>query len=405
MDKEKMKFDSSLLLCDKIGKIMELFEIKNFDFVNDFSNSFMEIYELEKSKLPYHINVLDILWANENAHSRILTELLKQESKKKYDILDSFLEILQVSGEKLKAIRPRITSEKDRIDLLILDEEYAIIIENKIHNAIDQESQIARYIKIVLAKGYEEKQISVIYLTRDDNKKPEKQSWIYENVDYEERFKERYFPLSFKYDVLNWLKSKALPNCRIKEVYLKSTIEQYIDYLEGMFNLRKSQSNMNKEIQNHIKESLELNSTPEINLQVLKGKLSEITKVEDQIRNMVLTLETECLKDWLKKLTIQFPNYKMIDYCDAKSYRKVGIILEYEGKAFSVLIELDKNSIYYGIGRHEASSEIISEVKLFSEQFVDGFKRNNWWYGYKYTSIEHGYNSLLSLIHKIKKLI
>jgi len=405
MDKKELKFDNALLLCDKISKIMELSKIKNFDFVNDFSNSFMEIYEFEKSKLPYHINILDILWANENAHSRILAELLKQESKKKYEILDSFLEILQVSGEKLKTIRPRITSEKDRIDLLILDKEYAIIIENKIHNAKDQESQIARYIKNVLAKGYEEKQIFVVYLTGNDNKKPEKQSWIYENVDYKERFKERYFPLSFKYDILYWLKNNALHNCKIREVYLKSTIEQYIDYLEGMFNLRKNQYNMNKELQNHIKESLELNSTPEKNLQVLKGKLSEITKVEDQIRNMVLAIETECLKNWLEKLETQFPNYKTIDYSDAKSYRKIGIVLEYEGKAFSVLIELDKNSVYYGIGRHGASQVIISKVKSFSEQFVKEFKSNGWWYGYKYTSMEDGYSSLLSLINKVEKAI
>jgi hypothetical protein len=44
--------------------------------------------------------------------------------------------------------KPILTYEKMRIDGLIKENnKYAIIIENKIHNAIEQEHQIGRYIE------------------------------------------------------------------------------------------------------------------------------------------------------------------------------------------------------------------------------------------------------------------
>ena len=44
-----------------------------------FLNEFNEIFTKEEEKLPYHINLIDELHANENAHSRILGKLLQQQ--------------------------------------------------------------------------------------------------------------------------------------------------------------------------------------------------------------------------------------------------------------------------------------------------------------------------------------
>ena len=69
---------------------MESSEQKQFEDVINFSNSLVNerkinfqeilnlvegsigIYNVEKEKLPYHINIIDELHADENAHSRIL---------------------------------------------------------------------------------------------------------------------------------------------------------------------------------------------------------------------------------------------------------------------------------------------------------------------------------------------
>src|ERR1035437_2240650 len=68
----------------------------NFDGLLDFLTEFMKIFNDEKSKLPYHINLIDELHANENAHSRILEKLLKQKTNVgTYELLESFIEYLK----------------------------------------------------------------------------------------------------------------------------------------------------------------------------------------------------------------------------------------------------------------------------------------------------------------------
>lgn len=47
----------------------------------------------EKQHLPYRMNIIDELHANENAHTRILLQLLRYKANGKYPILSSFLEM------------------------------------------------------------------------------------------------------------------------------------------------------------------------------------------------------------------------------------------------------------------------------------------------------------------------
>lgn len=390
--------------CNKIFSFVDSINTKNtivsaeiFDNVNKLSNSLIGIYKKEKSKLPYHINIVDLLWANENAHSRIFAELLKQNSLNKYDILESLYDYLRIINSDFdrKPIKPRITSEKDRIDLLILDTDHAIIIENKIHGATDQPEQLARYIDKVKNQGFKENKIWVIYLTRYGDE-PENQSWR----NYKDDFLGRFFRISFRNDVLLWLEEAVLPNCKIKDVYLKSTIEQYIDHLKGIFNLRTNQNEMNKELQNHIKQELELTSNPEKDHQALRNKLNELQKVEGYINDMLLSTEKECWQKWLNQLKTDFPNYETISYPHDKKFPKIGIILEYKGMKFTALIEKESN-IYYGFGRHDASENLSSEIQELLKPLLSDFKETQWWYGWKYTSFENGYNRLKVLIEKV----
>ena len=167
--------------------------------INDFVNA-------EKKNLPYNINVIDELHANENAHSRILRKLLQyQDSFNRYRILESLIHYISLLEGKtefanIKIQAPTITQETERIDLWVRDTKtkYSIIFENKIKGAIDQDNQLARYILKTINQKFDEKNIFIVYLSADE-KKPADYSWKYEGQNYESKFKNRYVNLSFKF--------------------------------------------------------------------------------------------------------------------------------------------------------------------------------------------------------------
>lgn len=378
-------------------------EIETIDSVFKLEKSVLKLFIDEQKKLPYHINILDILWANENAHSRIFSELIKQNSDGKFEILQSFFEFLREKKTNFNPVisLPQITSEKDRIDLLVLERDYAIIIENKIHNAVDQKGQIARYIEIVRNRGIKDENIFLIYLTSDGSKTVSEQSWIIEENNFQDRFQDRFFEISFKHDILPWLKIFVLPNCKIKDVYLKSTIEQYIDYLEGFFNIRKINDDMNNEIEKFIITELNLNSTPEQNYLKVSKKIEDFSKTQNQLDNIKNRFQYECFTKWLEKIKIDFPELSRVEDFENSSYPKVGVLISYKDFTISLVIEIGGNEIYYGASIHGTSEIIEVELTDVLKDILIGFKRNQWWYGWKYTSIENAYSELKVLIQDV----
>ena len=134
------------LFCEEIMSQYELglsVEVDNFfQLLNDFSTK----YDSLAKKLPYHINVIDELHANENANSRILAALLQYNEGGNFTILQSFVDYF-LEDQNIEILQPTITSENFRIDLLVREQgKYAIIFENKIHGAVLQKNQLARYI-------------------------------------------------------------------------------------------------------------------------------------------------------------------------------------------------------------------------------------------------------------------
>jgi len=372
-----------------------------FNNVLKLSKSFMPIYKKEKEKLPYHINILDLIWANENTHSRIFRKLLNQNSLGKYDILEQFYDYLNTIKPNFnnKPIKPQISNEKERIDLLIKDKDFALIIENKIHGAKDQPNQLARYIDKV-GKGIKEEQIWIIYLTRNGGE-PEDQSW----GNYKEKFEERFIELSYRKHILPWLETVVLPNCRVKDVYLKSTLEQYIDYLQGMFNLRTNQNDMNKKLEEFITKELRLTQNPEEDLKTLREKQNELNKLVNCLSTISSSKEKECWSVWHNRLKSEYPNYDKIYYGKDEERPKVGLIMEFEGKKFSVLIQKNKGGIIYGIRRYKNESFKQEIEDLLKNSDITFNETSNLWYGYNRTSFENGYTRLETLIDKVINLI
>jgi len=243
-----------------------------------------DYYEEQEAALPFHINVIDELHANENAHTRILTHLLKYKEDGKHIILASFLkQIPTFNVESFDIENSIVYFNKDNIDGLIEKEgEYAIIIENKIHWAVDQDKQIERYVNTEIERGIPSDNIWVIYLTRDGRKKVEEYSltkWTKEFLG------NRFLEMDYYHNILPWLKEKILPNCRVREEWLESAIKQYIDHLEGLFDIRDSRTGFRKKVQGQIAKSI--GCTKEMSRGEVYLKFHAYLHILEELRNIV----------------------------------------------------------------------------------------------------------------------
>lgn len=206
-----------------------------------------EISEIINRNRVYNANIITELHANENAHSRILRMFLQyDDGKKEYPILRKFLEIPKVKkifGNK-GFKNPVFSNEQERIDVLIEEpRSFAIIIENKIKGASDQERQLERYIERVEGHSHSisPDNIYAVYLT-DNGEKSVDECSLTENAKKKLEYINdsdtgRFIPLNYRYDILPWLEKEVLPNCIEKEELLISALKQYIDYLKCMFGI------------------------------------------------------------------------------------------------------------------------------------------------------------------------
>jgi hypothetical protein len=318
---------------------MDIEIYKTFDFIKKF------VERSSKIAVPYHINVIDELHANENAHSRILTRLLLYKTENKhFEVLESFIAYLvemkreseQFSNIKIE--NPEITQETERIDLWIRDKTYAIIIENKIHYAADQEQQIERYIGTTKRNGFKEEQIFIIYLSPRGEEVSEQSLGKYIG-----KFNDRYLNLSYKDGILPWLKEKLLPNVRLKDILLRSAIEQYIDHLEGLFDMRTINNKTNMELQELIKKELGLNNNPQENIAKLRAKQEEINFLNNQIDLLKQDNEKEIFQNWQNSISEKYHGYESM----YEEKTRVGFIIPLNNGSTSVRVYISYDNQLY----------------------------------------------------------
>ena len=374
-DFQKFIFDK------KLARISE-----NSSLLTDFS----KICEEEFSKLPFRTNLLDSFNVNENAHSRLLISLLKYKPA-----LCHFLKFLE---EKKKLnfnisliVKPILTAEKWRIDGLIQEEgKYVFIIENKIHNAVEQNEQIGRYIDVCKQLGYKLKQIYILYLTRYAENNPTVQTWgNYKESD----FASRYIKIAYKEDIIVWLE-EYLKEISERETIVKSAVIQYIDYLKHVFNNREIFKEMDNKLQDFLVEKLQLTDKNNVKkIDIITTKISEIDELQKHLKALIEVTKEKCFKDWEIQLKNNF-TARDIKTKVEKGYHNVYLELKYEGTPFIVAIEYEfSEGIYYGIARHFSSQTLNDEIKCFFSDFLKDreFKSNDWWYGWKDTTFQDAY--------------
>ena len=95
------------------------------------------------AKEPYRMNLVELLHDKENAHTRILVKLLR------YNHNDGNLEFAKSFVRKfipkIDVQATEVWEQIDYIDALIGERgRYAVVIENKINWAVDQDRQLER---------------------------------------------------------------------------------------------------------------------------------------------------------------------------------------------------------------------------------------------------------------------
>jgi hypothetical protein len=184
----------------------------NIDFLNDleFQDYLSLISEkvkqsdLLKSELDFNIfSLVTEKYHLENLHSDIIYKLLdpKGEHKENDRFLNIFLNGLLEKKPGLFSIndfeKSEVQREKNRIDITIIDKKrkYAIIIENKINGAIDQDRQILNYINKLKTEDIKTK--AVVYLTLQGESEPDNTGW---EKEYEKEVKDKLIKLpAFQY--------------------------------------------------------------------------------------------------------------------------------------------------------------------------------------------------------------
>ncbi|MBR5656021.1 MAG: PD-(D/E)XK nuclease family protein [Prevotella sp.] len=370
--------------------------LENLQLIDDFAKR----YDLLKQKLPYHINVIDELHVNENANSRILASLLLYNSEGKYPLLESFINFC-IKDWNIEVSHPYVTSEEMRIDLLVREKgKYAIIFENKIYEAILQKNQIARYIQKLRQEGFKDEQIYVVFLPPSEYE-PDICSWqepkeccetcnrneclINKTPKLRESFIDRFKIVTFREDILLWLKKEVIPNCKQKEVYLYTAAMQYLDYLEGYFDLRTMNMKMNMELKDYLYEKLKLNElSTEEKMKVLEGKAEEINRLLNQINVIKESIQKEFaiqdVKNWepyrdkirdiLSSIGDSFQLKTECDFFDPSNSSHLFIKLDKEDWQLSIIIEK------YGFPDHSGDESFIyigipQEKKVDSKYWVD----------------------------------
>lgn len=393
---------------------------KQAEDVLELIDEISKCIEENQYKVPYHLNLIDEMHINENGHSRILYKILQyQNSEGQYIFLKSLFKYIAdhycKSFGNISVNKPEIDLEKCRIDLWVRDEDYAVIFENKIYDAKDQDAQIATYIEKTKIDSNKyrsettadgEANIFVVYLPQRDNKDPEPQTWgKYFDKEIHRNF---YAKTSFRSVILPWLKEKVLPEIPRKDKIFKCAIVQYIDYLEGLFKMRKYDKKLNIMVDKVIKKKLQLGDGCFENNEELSKTVDSIEALMEKIETLRDKNRKEIFKQWETDLTTKFDNHvweisgedRHLSTKFKINNRHIIARLYFDGRlCFGLEDEHERDTSTFEI----IKNNILGQLGIFNkEEELTNFKT---WYGWKYIDNvkdwRQGYDGFCSLIMAI----
>ena len=240
--------------------------IDNFkDIINDFKKEKDEIEKNFKLDLNNNFNFFEAIsdtYKKENLHSDLMKQILDPTTKEIGNInyLKSFLKIIGVQLNDFGYLQNvKVERERNRIDILISNEKNAIIIENKINNAPDQDKQLERYYDKIKRDKKTVKKIVYVTLSSEDNGEPSNLGEYYD----EKTIKKLLIHLPAvskdknKKSLLDWLNIciKKTSENSIGKIFLEQ-YKQLLAYLGGDVLMLEDEKKVIKEIFNSKKNLL-----------------------------------------------------------------------------------------------------------------------------------------------------
>lgn len=374
-----------------------------------------ELIDLQQrllADLPYHINLVDAIGADENANSRILAGILSYHGKTgNYDVLKAFAKHFFCDANLAEMIeKPVIVTEQlvrndKRIDIYIHEPvKYAIILENKVMDAPEQPHQLANYIEGLNDFGYENEQIFIGYLPRTDETMPSKNSWTNrKGVSYSEEFQSRFRNISFRDGILPWLKNLDIP--ANETAMLQQSVGIYIDYLEGQFGFRPNEHYIEMKTDEYIADKLTFTDNLPDNLQKGMDAVAEIDKLKKELSRLNLAAAHTILSQWLERAKSTFPQLLWEDRSQSSQFPSIGFPVAYAEyqRAFKIFLQIDTwhNSIYYGIYLAEAGNMPFADARNLLQTTLDKQDKFSYSTGAKmffaYANVADAYNKFAEL--------
>lgn len=251
-----------ILVIDNLYSYMNNYNKEVINLISNLKkeniNAYKEILERQGSKLKF--NIFDIItdkWRRENLHSEILKFLLENYE----DFFNDFLDLIKIKNKE-EYSNAEITNEEAKIDILIKSEKKAIIVENKINWAHDQNEQLARYYKKIKDE-YKKEVEKIVYIAPSKDKKPDSQTFgkdekIKKEIEdryikitgFDGRGKDLVFCLEKSRDKLKENLEKTKNNLDSENIHKLFFINHYIEILKrtGAGDMSTIKTNFAKEI-------------------------------------------------------------------------------------------------------------------------------------------------------------
>ena len=351
------------LLIDKeillLSNSLFQYKLDGFKLGLSFSDQVHDIIKKHEERRPFHLNVIEAVCHGnfrETGHSLVLADMLKHP-----DIRSSFLErFLNLKYDALE-----VTAERARIDVALKGNGIFVIIENKVNAADEQKSQVYRYVhEIGIDKyGYKFSEIYVIYLNPETHDNPSEYSLCDENNEnnvFEALGEEHYKVLSYKYDIIDWLRGISIPN----EPHIESALDQYLDFLENKFHTTLLDTEMNKDIREFLLKELQIESKSlEEQISALGSQYEKTAELLSSIDSLKIELRKELSHDMIEEWQKRIETEKLPEIQLNKEEHSFGIQLKNKVR-LGIWDGFDSTDLlpYWGFQYKQDNKENIQEV-------------------------------------------